>query len=221
MSSNDKQCLKCGYVRGVGDEAAPIESCPKCGAIYAKVEAALREREAAGIKPAVSAPPSVRPRSVALPSKGDDAEAAHDDPNIVQVDIGELKASPIAHLIYAVLLLSPLVKISWIAALAPIAGIVVAYIMRSPDKDTWLDSHFTWQIRTFWIGFIVGAVLLLIGFAFGYLVLRSIAGNGGAGAWIGYYGGVGTVALMIAVSLWLLFRTIKGWYRLFKREPMW
>jgi predicted RNA-binding Zn-ribbon protein involved in translation (DUF1610 family) len=38
-----KTCLKCGYERR-GDESAPDYECPKCGAVYAKVEAALKRR---------------------------------------------------------------------------------------------------------------------------------------------------------------------------------
>lgn len=36
-----KKCLKCGHVRQPTD-LAPDYECPQCGAIYAKVEAAMR-----------------------------------------------------------------------------------------------------------------------------------------------------------------------------------
>ena len=38
-----QKCLKCGYERQASD-MAPDYECPKCGAIYAKVESALREK---------------------------------------------------------------------------------------------------------------------------------------------------------------------------------
>ena len=37
-----KKCLKCGYERQEGD-IAPAYECPKCGAVYAKVEAAIQK----------------------------------------------------------------------------------------------------------------------------------------------------------------------------------
>lgn len=41
----DKKCLKCGYLRKVSDDG-PEYACPRCGAVYAKVEAAIeRERQ--------------------------------------------------------------------------------------------------------------------------------------------------------------------------------
>lgn len=36
-----RKCLKCGYERTPSDDYAPDYECPKCGAVYAKVEAAL------------------------------------------------------------------------------------------------------------------------------------------------------------------------------------
>lgn len=38
-----KRCLKCGYIRELTD-TAPDYECPKCGAVYAKVEAALTQK---------------------------------------------------------------------------------------------------------------------------------------------------------------------------------
>lgn len=52
-NSNARTCLKCGYERRAQDTGSP-ESCPSCGAIYSKVEAALKSREeAANFKPAI------------------------------------------------------------------------------------------------------------------------------------------------------------------------
>ncbi len=55
-----------------------------------------------------------------------------------------------------------------------IIAVIINYVKRSDVRGTWLDSHFSWQIRTFWwamlwaviIG-IVGAVfaVVLVGFA--------------------------------------------------------
>ena len=51
--SSARTCLKCGYERRSQDSGPP-EACPSCGAIYSKVEAALKGKdEAATFKPAI------------------------------------------------------------------------------------------------------------------------------------------------------------------------
>ena len=49
-----------------------------------------------------------------------------------------------------------------------IVAIVLNYIKREDAQGTWLESHFSWQIRTFWWGLlwlVVGAItwIILIG----------------------------------------------------------
>ena len=60
-----------------------------------------------------------------------------------------------------------------------IVGVIVAYVKRSEARGTWLESHMTWLIRTFWwstiwalIGWVVliGLAIVLIGFALGPLI---------------------------------------------------
>jgi len=75
-----------------------------------------------------------------------------------------------------------------------IIGVVIAYIKRSEARGTWVASHMTWLIRTFWwstlwavVGWLVLLLLaiVLIGFALGPLI------------WI-------------ATSIWVLYRVIRG-----------
>lgn len=69
-------------------------------------------------------------------------------------------------------------------------ALIVGYLKRPDVRGTWLESHFTWQIRTFWASLLwlaVGTIAALI--LVGYLVL-----------------GLG--------FLWFLYRVIKGWLRL-------
>lgn len=69
--------------------------------------------------------------------------------------------------------------------IAGIIGVVVAYIHKA-DAPEWLKSHYQFQIRTFWIGFLfifLGTVLslilvgwLLLAFWFIWLIIRCIKG---------------------------------------------
>ena len=90
----------------------------------------------------------------------------------------------IATAVYALQSAGFLFGITWLIA------IIVDYVKRDDAKGTWLESHFTWQIRTFWWGLlwgVIGAVLLLV--LVGYLVL-------------------------VANAVWIIYRIVKGWLRL-------
>ncbi len=83
-----------------------------------------------------------------------------------------------------------LYALSFLYGITAIAGVVIAYVKRDDVRGTWLESHFAWQIRTFWWGIawtVVGVVLALVGV--GFLIL-------------------------LAVWIWAIYRVVKGWLRL-------
>ncbi|MTI43350.1 putative membrane protein [Roseibium hamelinense] len=66
------------------------------------------------------------------------------------------------YLIYILYLLSLVVGFS------AIVGLIFAYMNKGKGED-WVDSHYSFQIRTFWIGLaasIAGAVLMIVGIGF-------------------------------------------------------
>jgi uncharacterized membrane protein len=81
-----------------------------------------------------------------------------------------------------------------------IIAVIINYIKRSDVRGTFLDSHFGWQIRTFW--FAVLWVLLAL-----LLVLTVI---GIPIAWV----------LGVIIGLWVLYRIIRGWMALGSRKSM-
>lgn len=99
-------------------------------------------------------------------------------------------AKTLTTIIYALYAASLLVGITAIVA------IVMNYIKKDDVAGTFLESHFRWQIRTFWFGLlwsIVGALTFII--AIGWIVL---AVNG----------------------VWLIYRIVKGWLNLSENKPM-
>ena len=71
-------------------------------------------------------------------------------------------ATNIAKLVYALYL------VGLIIPLTSIVGVIIAYIYRGEAPD-WVKSHHTLQIRTFWIGLLIGIIgvvlsLVLIGY---------------------------------------------------------
>jgi uncharacterized membrane protein len=54
---------------------------------------------------------------------------------------------------------------SFVTGLSGIAGIILAHVWQGEADEPWLASHYTYLIRTFWIGFaasIVAAVLSIV-----------------------------------------------------------
>lgn len=77
-----------------------------------------------------------------------------------------------------------------------IAGVIVNYIKKTAVEGTWLESHFRWQIRTFWFSVlwsIIGFVLVFV--LIGYLVLA-------------------------ADALWVIYRIVRGWINLSEGKAM-
>jgi uncharacterized membrane protein len=83
--------------------------------------------------------------------------------------------------------------------LVGIAGLIVAYVKRDDARGTWIASHFTWLIRTFWFSFLWGIVGGIVLVTLG-LILIGIP-----------------IALLIwfVASIWVIYRVIRG-YLLFK-----
>jgi uncharacterized membrane protein len=95
---------------------------------------------------------------------------------------------------------SPTVIGSFVGSLPSIAAVILSYVKRGDARGTWLESHYRWQIRTFWLALLwvliaVVAALTVIG-----IVL--------------------TIAIFVALTFWLVYRIARGWLRLQDHRPM-
>lgn len=77
--------------------------------------------------------------------------------------------------------------LGFVFGLTFIAAIIVNYIKLDDAKGTWVESHFHWQIRTFWFSLlwsIIGALtaIILIGFV-----------------------------ILFVNMIWVIYRIAKGW----------
>jgi len=86
--------------------------------------------------------------------------------------------------------------ISFIVLISSIAGIILNYIKLDAVKNTWLESHFRWQIRTFWFGLLWSIVGVLT-------------------AWLL----VGFVILVIN-SIWIVYRIVRGYVALLDHQTV-
>ena len=84
-----------------------------------------------------------------------------------------------------------------------IIAIIINYTKRNAVRDTYLDSHFNWQIRTFWFALLwmIFAVILFIT-VFGIIL---------------------SYIITISASIWVSYRIIRGWIALNEERlmPIW
>lgn len=106
------------------------------------------------------------------------------------------------------------------AGLLFIVPIVMNYVKRSEAEGTWLATHFDWQIKTFWYGFlmsVLGLVLVLI--AIGGLGIGVLAESAhmAVGSMVMLFGGV---LLCLFAVLWSIYRIARGWIALVDKRPV-
>ena len=114
----------------------------------------------------------------------------------------------LAHIIYGLHALSIFIGVTsaatiigaFVFGIPSIVAVILNYVRRDDVRGTWLESHFRWQIRTFWFA----ALWILISM----LMFISIIGI--PFAW----------ALVIGVGLWIIYRIARGWVALANGEPL-
>lgn len=89
---------------------------------------------------------------------------------------------------------------AFVFGIPSIVAVIINYAMQSDARGTFLESHFRWQIRTFWFA----ALWVLVTF----LLFITIIGI--PFAW----------ALVIVVGLWVIYRIARGWIALANRQPL-
>lgn len=83
-----------------------------------------------------------------------------------------------------------------------IIAVILNYVKRGDTRGTWLESHFRWQIRTFWYG------LLWVSLC-GLFVVMTL-GIGLLVAWM-------PLGLL---AIWFIYRIARGWIALRDGKPM-
>ena len=114
------------------------------------------------------------------------------------------------HLVYALHAFSLLTGIigtatvigAFLTGWPSIIAVILNYVKRGEARGTWLESHFRWQIRTFWFG------LLWVGLCMTFVVLT--LGIGLIVAWLP----------LAIVTMWFIYRVVRGWLALRDRRMM-
>ncbi|HEX7239806.1 MAG TPA: hypothetical protein VF263_06045 [Longimicrobiaceae bacterium] len=95
----------------------------------------------------------------------------------------------------------------------------LSYLKRLEARGTWLESHFTWQIRTFWLSLLFGTAAFLawgqaLYYAWAAPQTDALSRNLAALAILAVF------FLPLVFVGWYLYRVVAGWARLDEGGPM-
>jgi uncharacterized membrane protein len=102
----------------------------------------------------------------------------------------EKKLRDLALLVYVLQAAGLLVGLTWVV------GVVINYLKIDAVRNTWLETHFNWQLRTFWLG-LAG---MIVAWALAIVKIGVLVG--------------------LAVTVWAIYRVARGWLALVDRKPM-
>lgn len=89
---------------------------------------------------------------------------------------------------------SATIILTFLFSIPSILAVILNYVRRNDARGTFLDSHFRWQIRTFWFTMLwaaIGGVLFIT------ILLIPLA-----------------IVIWVALALWLMYRIVRGWWNL-------
>jgi uncharacterized membrane protein len=86
--------------------------------------------------------------------------------------------------------------LSFFWGLPALVAVIINYVKREDARGTLYESHFTWQIRSFWWGLL----WLAVGVALAVVM-------------------IGVLVLFVAY-IWMIYRVVKGWLRLTDQKPV-
>ena len=89
---------------------------------------------------------------------------------------------------------------SFLAGWPSIIAVIVNLVKRDDVRGTYLESHFNWQLRTFWYALLWVLVAVIL-----TLTLIGI---------------VIAFPLAIGLGIWVLYRIARGWLALVDRKPI-
>jgi uncharacterized membrane protein len=85
-----------------------------------------------------------------------------------------------------------------------IIAVIINYVKRGDARGTWLESHFDWQIRTFWWAVLWACLVFIAGLLLVIVVI-------GFAIW--------AIGLFV-LGCWAVYRIAKGWLRLNDRKTV-
>src|SRR5689334_6632655 len=114
----------------------------------------------------------------------------------------------LTHVVYALhgfsalmgLLTPAFIVTSFLFGWPSIIGVIINLVKRDEVRGTYLESHFNWQLRTFFYALLWVLVAVLLAFTIIGIPL----------AWI----------VAIVLGIWVLYRIVRGWLALVEGRPV-
>jgi uncharacterized membrane protein len=136
----------------------------------------------------------------------DDSSSAR---TTVAVDPRHVGYTQIMYLLHAAsiaigVLSTAFIVTAFVFGVPSIIAVIMNYARRNQVGDTWLESHFRWQLRTFWIALVAFFAATLV---FGPFALILI----------------GLPLLLLsyfAIGVWAIYRIARGWMALNNHRPI-
>ena len=89
---------------------------------------------------------------------------------------------------------------SFVGSIPSIIAVILNYVKRRDARGTWAESHYRWQIRTFWFALLWLAVAFALVFTLVFIPI--------------------SIGIAVTITLWVVYRIGKGWLRLRDHKPM-
>lgn len=83
-----------------------------------------------------------------------------------------------------------------VGGITAVVAVIVNYVKQDDVAGTFMESHFRWQIRTFWFSLLWGVIGLVTSVIF-----------------VGFF-------ILLADAIWIIYRVVKGAIRLNDNKPM-
>lgn len=114
----------------------------------------------------------------------------------------------LTHLMYAMHLFSAAAGLSasifvvtaFLSGWPSIIAVILNYVKRGDVAGTFLESHFRWQLRTFWVALLWVVICVALALTLIFIVV----------AW----------PVAVLVGLWVFYRLIRGWLALLDRKAL-
>jgi uncharacterized membrane protein len=128
----------------------------------------------------------------------------HESPTLAPSD----SLITLSHVIYALhafnvltgLMTSAFIVTAFLTGWPSLIAVVLSYVKRGEARGTFLESHFRWQIRTFWFALLWLLMALLLAFTLIGIPLAFM--------------------LALVAGLWVLYRVVRGWLNLNDRRAL-
>ena len=85
---------------------------------------------------------------------------------------------------------------AYFTGLTALVAVIINYVKLDDVRGSWLESHFRWQIRTFWWALLWFGIAALLWIVFVGMIVAGAAG------------------------IWVIYRIVKGWLNLYDGRPM-